>query len=131
MRDGMLRECHGTSRESPLAIAMERGSGVRFLPQRRLDALGDIVRHAGRGGDLLDRCQFDLFDRAEVGDQLLLPLRADAMDVIEARFQAGGRALLAVIGEREAVRLVAHALDEIERLRVARQHDRVASDRAE
>ena len=57
--------------------------------------------------------------------QRLAPLRADADDVVENGDQVALAAQLAMIGDGEAVRLVANALDEVERLAVARQDDRL------
>ena len=47
--------------------------------------------------------------------------------VVEHRADLGLRAQLAVVGDGEAVRLVAQALHEVEGLRVGRQHDRLGA----
>ena len=51
--------------------------------------------------------------------------------MVEDRDEVALAAQLAMVGDGEAVRLIADALDEVERLAVARQHDRVALALAE
>ena len=67
----------------------------------------------------------DAPQRAELAQQRPLALRADARDGVQRRLHAGLGAHLAVVGDGEAVRLVADALHEVERLRRARQDDGV------
>ena len=63
--------------------------------------------------------------RAELPQQRPLPLRPDARNRVERRPRARLLPHVAVIGDGEAVRLVADALHQVERLRRARQHDRL------
>ena len=85
--------------------------------ERRLDPRRQRRADPGHGGDLLDRRVADALDRAEHLEQLALALRPDAGQVVERRADAPSRPQVAVVGDREAVRLVAQALDEVERRR--------------
>ena len=91
-----------------------------------VDGFGGGPVHARRLLQLLDARLADAGDRAEVAAQRLAPLRPDADDVVENGDEVALAAQLAVVGDGEAVRLVADALDEVERLAVARQDDRLA-----
>ena len=62
----------------------------------------------------------DAAQAAEVPQQRAAPPGPDARDGVERRAQARPAAQLAVVGDGEAVRLVAHALQQEERGRVAR-----------
>src|SRR3712207_3230835 len=75
-------------------------------------------RDALDAGQFLDARLADALGRAEVFQQGLLALRADAGQVVERGAERALAALLAVEGDREAVRLVADALHQEERLRV-------------
>ena len=69
----------------------------------------------GHGGDLLDRGVAHALDRAEDLEQLALALRPDAGQVVEGGADRPLRAQVAVVGDREPMRLVAQALDQVER----------------
>ncbi len=74
----------------------------------------------------LFRCGFqDAFDRPKAAQQRLAPCRTDAGHLVQPRSQPQPGALVAVRGDRKAVRFVADALDQVQRLRLARQHQRV------
>ena len=77
----------------------------------------------GHRGDLLDRRLADALDRAEDLEQLALALRPDAGQVVERRADGPLGAQVAVVRDREPVRLVAEPLDEVQRRRRRRQHD--------
>ncbi len=90
-----------------------------------MDDLGEFEVHAGRGGDLGQCRRLQLRHAAEMHLKGFAALGADAGDVVEERT---GRLLVAHLRlERvgEAVRLVPDALDQVERLAVARQNDRI------
>ena len=72
---------------------------------------------AGDGGDLLDRRLADALHRAEDAEQRAAAARADAGQVVELGADRRLAPQVAVVGDREAVRLVADALDEVQRLR--------------
>ena len=57
--------------------------------------------------------------------ELLTPFRPDTDDVVQHRSQIALATQLAMICNREPVCLIADALYELERLAVARQHDRL------
>ena len=82
--------------------------------ERRLDPLGQAPADARHGRDLLDRRLADPLDRAEHLEQLALALRPDARQVVERRPDGPLGAQVAVVGDREPVRLVAQALDEVQ-----------------
>ena len=99
--------------------------------ERRLDPLRQRAADARHRGDLLDRRLADALDRAEDLEQLALALRARRPGrSSKAERTAALRAQVAVVGDREAVRLVAQALDEVQRRRRRRQDDRVRRGRA-
>src|SRR4051794_4421834 len=85
-----------------------------------------LAREPGDSLELLSRGADDGLGRAEVVEQGALPRRPDAGQVVE---QGGGHrtvAARAVVGDGEAVRLVAHPLEELQRGRVVTQDDRLA-----
>src|SRR5439155_6910214 len=68
-------------------------------------------------------------DRAEHAQQRASPARPDAREVIELRADRGLPAEVAVVRDREAMGLVAKALDEVQGLRRRRQEDRLGDSR--
>src|SRR4029078_10096210 len=76
---------------------------------------------------LLDRRLADALRRAEDAQQRPAPLGTDARQVADRGVGLPRRAQVAVVGDREPVRLVAQPLDEVERARGWRQYDRVRS----
>src|SRR5271166_1332161 len=70
------------------------------------------------------RCA-ELTHRAEVLEQGLAPGRAEPRHVVERAGGGGLAALLAVVGDREPVRLVPHPLQQVQPFAAARQDDRV------
>src|SRR4051794_30356591 len=84
---------------------------------------------AGEAGDsleLLPRGPDDRLRRAEVVEQGALPRRPDAGQVVEQGRGHRAVAARAVVGDGEPVRLVAHALKELQRGRVVAEDDRLA-----
>ena len=79
-----------------------------------LDPLGERSTDAGDGRDLLDRRVPDALRAAEDPQQLALALGPDARQVIERRAHLALRPQLAVVADREPVRLVAQPLDQVE-----------------
>ena len=100
---------HGTMKNSLPSAASRQASSVALI---RAASDGPMPGHRG---DLLDRRVADALDRPEHLHQLALALRADAGQVVERGPDAPLGAQVAVIGDREAMRLVAQALDEVER----------------
>jgi len=83
--------------------------------EQRVDFLSQLAAHAFDPGDLLDAGVDDAGQAAEMLEQGRAALGADAGDVFEPARVAGLLALLAMARDREAVRLVAHALDQVQR----------------
>ena len=77
--------------------------------QRRADARGL--------GQVFDAGPGDLAQAAEVAQQAAAPFFADAVDVLQGRSGARFGPALAVAADGEAVRLVAHALNQAQRRR--------------
>ncbi len=72
----------------------------------------------GFGGGLLD-----VAEAAEVGEQALAGLRADAGDIEQLRVAVAHGAALAMVADGEAVALVADDLDEMQDRRAAVEDD--------
>ena len=87
------------------------------------DALGQFLGNAGDGDQLLDGRFLDIFYRAKMVEELFAARRTDTRDHFSARGQPLFGAQVAVRGDGIAMGFIAHALDKIEALRVARQHD--------
>src|SRR5215472_8732428 len=81
--------------------------------------------------DLLDACLADAPQAAEMSQQRASPHRTDALEIVEHRAEPRAPAQLAIIGDRESMRLVAHAHEQEERRRVLRQHERILPIRQE
>src|SRR4051812_25004161 len=84
---------------------------------------------SGHGRDLLDARRAQPFHRAERAQQRLTSQLTKAGDVIKRADRHRLRAPLPVVGDREPVRLIANALQEIERLARARQDQRIGAVR--
>src|SRR5438270_13060790 len=80
-----------------------------------IDALGERPADALDLGDVVDRRRLDAAQTAEVLEQRLPPLRADAGNLAQHRGGARLRAPRAMPDDGEAVRLVADCLDEMQR----------------
>src|SRR5947207_14841370 len=80
-----------------------------------IDALGERTADAFHLGDVVDRRRLYAAQAAEVLDQCLAALRADAGNLIQHRGRARLAAASAVADDGEAVRLVADRLDEMQR----------------
>src|SRR5207302_735830 len=106
----------------------ERSSGPGEL---LLDLRRQRERDAGDGRQLLRARFADAPEAPEAPEQRPPPPRADARDRVEPRAEPGAGAELSVIEVHEAVRLVAHALEEEERARVGLQHHGVLPPRQE
>src|ERR1051326_2614275 len=79
-----------------------------------VDALGERPADAADLGDVVDRRRLHAAQAAEMLEQRLPALRADAGNLGEHRGRARLAAARAMADEREAVRLVADRLDEMQ-----------------
>src|SRR5215208_3612681 len=80
----------------------------------RVDLACDPSGEAGHGLQFFERGVQKRFGGAEVGEYLLLALGADTGEVVEDGGGHGSSTKLAVVGVREAVRLVADALEQVQ-----------------
>ncbi len=78
--------------------------------------LGQLLRQT-RFFQLFERGETDLLHRPEMTDQLLTPLRSDARYIVEHRLRHLLRPQAAVERDGEAVDLVLHTLEQVERAR--------------
>src|SRR5262245_19068528 len=97
----------------------------------RVDRTRGLRRDAGNALELLRGRVEQPFRRAEVLEQRAPPHRPDPFELVEHRLAGRGDAPRAVEREREAVRFVANALEELESRRMLREHDRVGTARDE
>ena len=81
-----------------------------------IDGLRRRLVHAGDSRELLDAGRLDFRDAAERAPERLATRGADADDMIEDGDEVALAAQLAVVSDGKAVRFIADALDEIERL---------------
>ena len=91
--------------------------------------VGDRVGQPGQGAELFERRLLHRLDAAELLDQALASGRAEAGDVVEHRLRHPLAPQLAVVRDGEAVGLVADPLQQVERLGVARDADRLGDAR--
>ena len=91
----------------------------------RVDRARGLRRHAGHALELLLARGEHALGRAEVLDQRPPPRRADALERVEERLARPRRPPLAVEVEREAVRLVANALQQLQPGAVRVEQDRI------
>src|SRR5258708_31665346 len=93
------------------------------LPRPLVEEVVDLARGLGAEpgylGEIGQRRALDRLERAEMVEQGALAGRADARDLLQSRLADVAAAPDAVRADREAMRLVAQPLDEIER-RIAR-----------
>src|SRR5260370_31643503 len=93
------------------------------LPRPLVEEVVDVGRGLGADpgyvGEIGQRRALDRLERAEMVEQGALAGRADARDLLQSRLADVAAAPDAVRADREAMRLVAQPLDEIER-RIAR-----------
>src|ERR671915_2102187 len=82
--------------------------------QMPVDALGERPADALDLGDVVDRRGLHAAQPAEMLDQRLAPLRADARDLVQHRRGARLAAARAMPDHREPVRLVADRLNEMQ-----------------
>ena len=94
-----------------------------------LDLRGERGADARDRRDLLDRRLADPLHRAEDPEQRRPPPRPDPGQVVEGGSDRRLAPQLAVVGDREAMGLVADPLDEVEGLRGRRQEDRLRAVR--
>src|SRR5215831_4012061 len=105
-------------------------SSVGTLSRMELpvDFLSELAADAFDLGQVLDASAHHALETSESGQQLLAPLRPDAGDA----FERGGRAALGapctMPGDREAVRLVADMLDQVQAGMVGRQPEGALAD---
>src|SRR5207253_4252218 len=112
----------------PLAIrrADDDQSHLKGLFEAGRQAFGYAELH-----DLIDRRLPDRLHRTEVSQERALARGTDPFDGVEWRSERLARPDLAVMGDRETVRLIANALDEEHARRVPLLHDRLGSARRE
>src|SRR4051794_4456742 len=79
-----------------------------------MNALGERSAHAGHLADLVDTGRDQALQPAEMRQQLLPPLGADAVDALQNRRAARTTAPVAMAGDGEAMRLVTNLLDQME-----------------
>src|SRR5881296_2108371 len=100
--------------------------GSRSRPgEPLLDLRRERQRDARDARQLLGRRLADPLDAPEAPEQRPAAPRPDAGHLVEGRGEPGARPELAVVGVGEAVRLVAHALEQEERARVRLEYHRV------
>ena len=112
-------------RYSPVAVLTETVLPLRSATASLIAGGGRAGRCPGTCGDLLDGGGPELAQRAEVLDQRLAAHLAEPGHVVEQALDHRLGAPGAVVGDREAVRLVADPLEEVEALAGARQDHRV------
>src|SRR5260370_20651831 len=105
------------------------------LPRPLVEEVVDVGRGLGADpgyvGEIGQRGALDRLERAEMVEQGALAGRADPRDLLQPRLADVAAAPDAVRADREAMRLVAQPLDEIER-RIARlELERLASGQEE
>src|SRR5258707_7478190 len=105
------------------------------LPRPLVEEVVDLARGLGADpgplGEIGQRRALDRLERAEMVEQGALAGRADPRDLLQPRLADVAAAPDAVRADREAMRLVAQPLDEIER-RIARlEVERLASRQGE
>src|SRR5437879_2683250 len=99
-------------------------SGMQFL----VDFFGELAADALDLGEILDACAHDAPQAPEPGQQLPAALGPDAADALERGSRAPLRASRAVAGDREAVRLVAYLLDQVQPRMIGRERRGVLTD---
>src|SRR5262252_10062114 len=105
------------------------------LPRPLMEEVVDLARGLGADpghlGEIGERGALDRLERAEMVEQGALAGRADARDLLQPRLADVAAPPHAVRADREAMRLIAQPLDEIER-RIARlELERLASGQEE
>ena len=98
--------------------------GRAGLVELRVEVARGLLREAGNALELLLRGLEEALDGAEVPDDRAPPHRPDAGKPLEDRLHRARAPLAPVVAERDAVRLVADALEELERGARAVEHDR-------
>src|SRR4029077_9759167 len=118
--------------DRPVMTTMSTGSSGALMmspwlggAQRRDDGGGQPRADARHRRDLLYGRRAELAHGAEVLEQGLAAGRAEPGHVVEHAGGGGLAALLPVVGDREAVRLVPHPLQQVETLAAARHDERV------
>ena len=112
-----------------------RPSGAAARDRRRtavqvvVEVARDPVREPRELQERLDRLLAELLHRPELLEQPLAPGRAQPGHVVEHRTGHPLVAQLAVVRDREPVRLVPHLLQQVERLGVARDAHRIRAAR--
>src|SRR5689334_11935062 len=86
----------------------------------------EFAAHAFHARQFVDTCRGNPAETAEMAQQRAAPLRADAGDFLEPALFARFFAALAMSGDRKAVRLVAHTLDQVQRGRFRARPQRLA-----
>jgi hypothetical protein len=107
--------------QPPPGLGLSRVRALLARGERRDDGGRGGLAHARNGRDLLDRGCTQALERAEVLEQGRLAHRAEPGHVVEGRGRHRPRATPAVRLDREAVRLVADALHEVQTLRGTRE----------
>src|SRR6185437_1206928 len=82
--------------------------------QLRMNAFGQRVRDAGHARKIFDACRLHRFQSAEMREERLPALRADAADLLQRRRIARLGAPRAMALDREAMCLVANLLQQVQ-----------------
>src|ERR1700758_5864829 len=105
------------------------------LPRPLVEEVVNLARGLGADpghlGEIGQRRALDRLERAEMVEQGALAGRADARDLLQSRLADVAAAPHAVRADREAMRLVAQALDEIERRNARLELERLAARQGE
>src|SRR4029078_12712168 len=111
-------------------MSVRAGSlGAARFVQLRVDRARRLRRYARHALELLAGRGEDALRRAEVAQQRPPPRRADPLERVEDRLHRPGVAPLPVETEREPVRLVANALEQLPPRRGAVEDDRLPPPR--
>src|SRR2546422_6234276 len=95
------------------------------------NAVRQLAREPGQRGDLGRRCRLHARERAEPLEQRAPPARPDARYREQLRRDGAPGAAVAAVADREAMRLVAGALQELERRAASGQRERLGAARDE
>src|SRR5262252_6804642 len=99
-------------------------NGMQLL----IDLLGELAADPLDLGEVLDTRRHHAFQASEARQQVLAALRADSRDPFERRCRATLGAPRPVARDREAVRLVTYALDEVQPRVVGGEPQRAPAD---
>src|SRR5262249_44709278 len=120
-----------STRSKTACATIRNSASARPFVEEVVDALRGLGADAGHLLEVGERCAFDRLERPEVMQQRTLARRADAGDLLQAGVSNVALALLPMRADREAMRLVAQPLDEIQNRIARRQPERFAAGHVE